>query len=657
MLSKSPILEASPLCLRATGGDITEIDILSPQLAQALSLFVSNNSITSLVNITQFRSLERLLIEYNELRYIDDLYPLAELQKLRELRLQGNPLCNLPLFVVYVLYLLPNLMNLNGNPINEFPEKNYTNAQIDQYVKMDNELLRMIALADFILINAEEKHVDRIDTAFSKYYTPNKYRDYTHEIRKKSPSKTASGYFNYLKSILEQKHQIIQEKFKDNELKAQVHETHASVLILLEESKEYERILENALSLSDIAVKFIEAERRTRDRSSIDRMSRISSIISLPAKLFLAKSAADSHSIASIRRNSKIKDSHSVVTSTNDAQRNLEQLLGLPEQFDDSGSQSSVHKSVRSKKHTPKKSLSAIDNLNKKINNSTTHDSSLLNSSNTEVEKEEFNDMSPNENQNSSILDNSVEIIKKNESNMKSDENTDGNDPNKSVKFNEANKNQPSSPHGDDSVNSLDGTDNTNTISLTQTDNTNDSKDDLGQINMKEMNMDDSMFFASRGESMTFDQSCHAFNNMPQTPQDNSSQSDSQIEDPVVAFEVHSTYEKKTHVLPIKDLLIHSFTNWKKQFTLKKQNSKSSHVSFDNEKETDYSMKINSSIHSSEFQTRKTKSIKDMIQYHELQVKLERQREINKMALNRYNQLLSEINVTNSFSGSSGYGY
>ena len=83
-LSKCPILESEPLCLRATGAGITEIDVLSPQQTEALSLYVSHNQISKIDKIIQFKSLERLLIEYNRISYLEDLYPLAQLPKLRE---------------------------------------------------------------------------------------------------------------------------------------------------------------------------------------------------------------------------------------------------------------------------------------------------------------------------------------------------------------------------------------------------------------------------------------------------------------------------------------------------------------------------------------------------------------------------------------------
>ena len=94
LLSKCPILNSKPLCLRATGAGITEIDILSPELANANSLFVSYNLISKLDKIIQFRSLERLFIEYNRIAYLEDLKPLSELPKLKELRMRSAAFFN-----------------------------------------------------------------------------------------------------------------------------------------------------------------------------------------------------------------------------------------------------------------------------------------------------------------------------------------------------------------------------------------------------------------------------------------------------------------------------------------------------------------------------------------------------------------------------------
>lgn len=117
MLSACRILEADPLRLRATGAGISVIDTVSEQQAQTLDLFVSRNAIKDLKRIGQFRFLRRLMISYNQLTYIEDLFPLSRLTSLQYLNIEGNPLCALPLLRFHIAKLLPNLKILNREQV------------------------------------------------------------------------------------------------------------------------------------------------------------------------------------------------------------------------------------------------------------------------------------------------------------------------------------------------------------------------------------------------------------------------------------------------------------------------------------------------------------------------------------------------------------
>ena len=105
---------SSPQSIRATAKGITEIDLVPPRFSDCSELFISENSISKIDKIEQFRWLSRLMIEYNLIRYVDDLLPLGTLANLVELRIEGNPVCRWPLWDIFTISICLKLRLLNG---------------------------------------------------------------------------------------------------------------------------------------------------------------------------------------------------------------------------------------------------------------------------------------------------------------------------------------------------------------------------------------------------------------------------------------------------------------------------------------------------------------------------------------------------------------
>jgi hypothetical protein len=214
MLSKSRILDCGPLCLRATGAGIREIDFVSPARAGALDLFVSQNEIEHLTNVTQFRSLRRLMISYNRISRIEDLFPLIELHNLKEVNLEGNPVSRLPLFFLHVFYMLPKLQILNGRKRQDFFKGRISSNEVGRYVEAEASLLRWLATADLILdvlAMAHRPAIRGLSAYFNDHYPPGVFAKYSHEIRCQAEGFRSEKYLAFLKDLLAGKHRKINE--------------------------------------------------------------------------------------------------------------------------------------------------------------------------------------------------------------------------------------------------------------------------------------------------------------------------------------------------------------------------------------------------------------------------------------------------------------
>lgn len=79
-------------------------------------LFLSQNYITSLAGLSQFRILQHLSVSFNSISELSELYHLQHLP-LQSLSLEGNPVTSLPAYKSVCVRILPALRTLDQKPI------------------------------------------------------------------------------------------------------------------------------------------------------------------------------------------------------------------------------------------------------------------------------------------------------------------------------------------------------------------------------------------------------------------------------------------------------------------------------------------------------------------------------------------------------------
>ena len=92
--------------LNLVGCYLTELDNLPDKLSNRVkTLFLSQNSLESLLGIQQFRNVTCVSLANNAVRYLDALQPLAALTSLEKLTLDGNVVTTMPYYREIVLGL------------------------------------------------------------------------------------------------------------------------------------------------------------------------------------------------------------------------------------------------------------------------------------------------------------------------------------------------------------------------------------------------------------------------------------------------------------------------------------------------------------------------------------------------------------------------
>ncbi|OHT03459.1 hypothetical protein TRFO_06715 [Tritrichomonas foetus] len=262
-LSKSKILEVEPLCLRATGEKITEIDVLKPFLTQALKLYVSNNSIRTIETIGQFKSLEVLLISYNLITYIEDLYPLSALDKLTVLNIEGNPVCHLPLYSIHILILCPKLKELDGKKVGDLIyKKKYSEDDLLDILDSENSLLHAIMIADIInenLLSVPARSIESIDELLAERYPPNLVKERYNVIRKRCRDMKTFDYLSKLRTILIQKHQRIYDRALKNNFPPEECLAHKEVIDSLPGLDDLNLLMDDIERINQIACSYVES--------------------------------------------------------------------------------------------------------------------------------------------------------------------------------------------------------------------------------------------------------------------------------------------------------------------------------------------------------------------------------------------------------------
>ena len=101
--------------LNLVNANINAIDDIARQLAvKVKTLYLSNNSISSLAGIESFSSVVNASISHNLIRYLEELQPLARLKHLEKLSLDGNVVTAVPYYRDFVISLCKNLQTLDG---------------------------------------------------------------------------------------------------------------------------------------------------------------------------------------------------------------------------------------------------------------------------------------------------------------------------------------------------------------------------------------------------------------------------------------------------------------------------------------------------------------------------------------------------------------
>jgi hypothetical protein len=272
-LSECPILDSSPLCLRAAGAGIEEIDMLTAKQRDAIDLFVSQNRIATISNIVQFQSLRRLHISYNSIARIEDLLPLAQVQTLRDVNLEGNPVCRLPFFFMHVLYLLPNLEVLNNRKVETLLNGANTREQVRFFIESESELLRWLAMADLILevvSTVPRPEVPSLPALFRERFPPAAFAEYCAPIRRNYRQHgVPAKYLGYLADLVIEKQRQVGVKLGGDESNPGVVARHSQLVQEAAGASDPQAQLRLLRDLSDAGARFVEGRKGATPRSRL----------------------------------------------------------------------------------------------------------------------------------------------------------------------------------------------------------------------------------------------------------------------------------------------------------------------------------------------------------------------------------------------------
>lgn len=213
MLLSSICQSTSPaVYLRATSKDVRKIDVVPPKYTGCVRLYISHNLISSLVNIDQFHFLRKLMIEYNNIRYIEDLRPLSRLELLNEIRLEGNPVCSLPFWKYHLISFCSSLVFINNKLVDS------TKAHI---ATVEVRLLDSLFVSDLssrILpwYMKTPRHYDRtVVRQTIKELKKESFQAFNNSIREQCSTLNPDEYFEKLKEICLEKQAEIAELIKE----------------------------------------------------------------------------------------------------------------------------------------------------------------------------------------------------------------------------------------------------------------------------------------------------------------------------------------------------------------------------------------------------------------------------------------------------------
>lgn len=138
--------------LSLVGCNISEIDhVPSTIISKVLTLYLSNNNITSLDGIEQFDKLKSLSVANNLIRYVSSLRSLMMNQHLERISLEGNTVTGMPFYRQHVIGLCPRLIALDG--INVTAEERNADRATGRQLSAFYDQLRSNELQNIVLHN------------------------------------------------------------------------------------------------------------------------------------------------------------------------------------------------------------------------------------------------------------------------------------------------------------------------------------------------------------------------------------------------------------------------------------------------------------------------------------------------------------------------
>ena len=213
MLLSSICQTTSPaVYLRATSKEVRRIDVVPPKYNGCIRLYISHNFISSLANIDQFHFLRKLMIEFNQIRYIEDLRPLSKLEFLNEVRLKGNPVCCLPFWKYHLMSFCRSLVFVNKKLVDT------SNAHVAQLELRVLDSLFVSDLSSRILpwYLKNPQHYDRaVVRQTIRELKKESFQAFNNQVREQCSTLNPDEYFQRLKEMCIEKQQEIAEVMKE----------------------------------------------------------------------------------------------------------------------------------------------------------------------------------------------------------------------------------------------------------------------------------------------------------------------------------------------------------------------------------------------------------------------------------------------------------
>lgn len=181
--------------IRSSSKGITEIDVIKPSFEIITELFLQDNRLTSLKHISQFPNLNRIAIENNLLSDIEELQELRLLPKLREIRLKGNPIVNIPLFHEQIANICKDYIIIDSKIVKFGNNK----------AKYENNIIFSLYLINFIKSIQKKPDIDTLSKKLDYYYKKNNYVQFSHKIRYSHLKSDEKTYFYTLRTLCSQK--------------------------------------------------------------------------------------------------------------------------------------------------------------------------------------------------------------------------------------------------------------------------------------------------------------------------------------------------------------------------------------------------------------------------------------------------------------------